>query len=1008
MRQLSILTRLLLVAANLVVLPVWAQSTDSGLRTTVTVADPARLLVRFSLHNDNKEEIRVLAWNSPFEQSFNADFFDVTFETRGVSHDVEYLSRHVKRGDAAANEYVALAAGDSVSVELDVSHGYDVNAAGFYNIRFNGVLRYYAAIDDFSELRVVTLQSNTVLARQASALPTLNQLQTPSFNSCDASQQAIIDTSLVAAEELAITAHEALTTTPVSDRPNAARYTNWFGSYLSSRYSSVTTNFAAIQSAIVNETMQFVCNSDRCDRGTYAFVYSNSPHEIYLCDSFWTAPVTGTDSQAGTIIHELSHFNIVAGTDDHQYGQSAARALASSNPNLAIDNADSHEYFAENTPALSMSGGSVSTPDVTVDSEGLTLGQPTSGTLTEGQWAYYEVTGASEIVLYHLTGDLDLYIGVGGPPTASLYVCRPFSSSTISESCNVDATGTTYIGVNAYTSGSFSLIANAADVGSDTWIGTLSVGQAVSGSVEAGEWDYFQVSGADSVLLYQLSADADLYIGDGGLPTESSFTCRPFWSGASNETCSIDSNTQVYIGVRGWRSAASYSLIATVSEPDSGNPELSLDVPVMGSLAEGEWAYYQVTGADLISLTGLTADLDLYIGDGQNPTTSSFQCRPYFGGTMNEFCTVSSDATTFIGVNGFAAGSFTLEARSAGNTTGQMILPGETVTGTLSVGEWDYYRITGASEILLDHLTGDLDLYIGIDGPPTASLYQCRPFSSGIASESCSVDTTGITYIGVNGYTGGSYTLSSVAAAGTGDVIIEALPPGVPVAGELSTGQWVYYLVSGVDTVTLSDLSGDLDLYIQSGGIPTETNFLCRPYLGGTNSETCTVSTRDVIIIGVNAFQSGSFSLVANLGLDSQPSEALIVELNQSDYVAGDPLVATMTLSADTLIDTYVGFVMPTGDVFTLSPTAGISAPNTLLAYHTNLQVNGQQTHTVLNVALPSGLQTGVYQFCAVVIEAGVSLEDGNWNALQCVPFTIGGGASKQDPKAAKDLWKRK
>ncbi len=48
----------------------------------------------------------------------------------------------------------------------------------------------------------------------------------------------------------------------------------------------------------------------------------------------------------------MSHFTVVASTDDWAYGQSAAASLASSNPSKAIDNADSHEYFGENTPSL--------------------------------------------------------------------------------------------------------------------------------------------------------------------------------------------------------------------------------------------------------------------------------------------------------------------------------------------------------------------------------------------------------------------------------------------------------------------------------------------------------------------------------------------------------------------------------------------------------------------------------------------------------------------------------
>jgi peptidyl-Lys metalloendopeptidase len=47
----------------------------------------------------------------------------------------------------------------------------------------------------------------------------------------------------------------------------------------------------------------------------------------------------------------MSHFNVVAGTDDWAYGQTAARNLASSDPAKALDNADNHEYFAENTPS---------------------------------------------------------------------------------------------------------------------------------------------------------------------------------------------------------------------------------------------------------------------------------------------------------------------------------------------------------------------------------------------------------------------------------------------------------------------------------------------------------------------------------------------------------------------------------------------------------------------------------------------------------------------------------
>ena len=48
------------------------------------------------------------------------------------------------------------------------------------------------------------------------------------------------------------------------------------------------------------------------------------PHKIYACRASWTAPMAGTDSKGGTLINEMSQFNVVASTDDWAYGQTAA------------------------------------------------------------------------------------------------------------------------------------------------------------------------------------------------------------------------------------------------------------------------------------------------------------------------------------------------------------------------------------------------------------------------------------------------------------------------------------------------------------------------------------------------------------------------------------------------------------------------------------------------------------------------------------------------------------
>jgi hypothetical protein len=141
---------------------------------------------------------------------------------------------------------------------------------------------------------------------------------------------------------------------PESNRPSATRYSTWFGTYGKQRYDTIISHFEKIWDAFANKGITFNCD---CSENYFAYVFPTKPYEIFLCKLFWNALLTGTDSRSGTIVHETSHFNVVAGTDDHVYGQQGCKDLAKSAPSKAIDNADSHEYFAENTPQLA--GGSV-------------------------------------------------------------------------------------------------------------------------------------------------------------------------------------------------------------------------------------------------------------------------------------------------------------------------------------------------------------------------------------------------------------------------------------------------------------------------------------------------------------------------------------------------------------------------------------------------------------------------------------------------------------------------
>jgi len=77
-----------------------------------------------------------------------------------------------------------------------------------------------------------------------------------------------------------------------------------------------------------------------------------------------------------------------------------------------------------------------------------------------------------------------------------------------------------------------------------------------------------------------------------------------------------------------------------------------------------------------------------------------------------------------------------------------------------------------------------------------------------------------------------------------------ALSPGQPIAGQITSsepqGVWRYYYVDiGLAdshlSVLLSNLTGDLDLYVRHGELPSLSDWNCRPHLGGNSAEQCTV-----------------------------------------------------------------------------------------------------------------------------------------------------------------------
>lgn len=305
--------------------------------------------VRFTMSNPTDQSVRVLKWQTPFF-GVDANLFSINVG----GEEVAYTGRLIKRGEPKARDYMTLRPGESRSIDLDLSAYYDFAKSGQYEVRYDEFLFDNAG---FAK-RVNTTPTVMWVDGDDQFLPQQAEMDpyfglgvkalgiNPSFTKCTTTQKSQVITALNSADAYAGNAKTyfgAHSATNIS-----ARYTTWFGAVNATRYTTGKNHFDAIQAAFATKPITVDCG---CKKTYYAYVYPTQPYKIYVCKAFWSAPNVGTDSRAGTLIHEMSHFNAVAGTDDHVYGQSGAKSLAISNPDNALDNADNHEYFSENTPA---------------------------------------------------------------------------------------------------------------------------------------------------------------------------------------------------------------------------------------------------------------------------------------------------------------------------------------------------------------------------------------------------------------------------------------------------------------------------------------------------------------------------------------------------------------------------------------------------------------------------------------------------------------------------------
>ena len=177
------------------------------------------------------------------------------------------------------------------------------------------------------------------------------------------------------------------------------------------------------------------------------------------------------------------------------------------------------------------------------------------------------------------TGDSDIYVRYGAPPTNATYDCRPWTGGVVAEECSFDnpQAGTWHVRVVAYSSSTnWTLVgeyggtgdpdpdppADAIELENDVTVTGISVGTGEEALY------FIDVPEGATDLTVELEGaaggDADLYVAHEQVPTNSLYDCRS-WTVGNNELCTFPTPEagQWFVRVHGYAAATGLSLTAS-------------------------------------------------------------------------------------------------------------------------------------------------------------------------------------------------------------------------------------------------------------------------------------------------------------------------------------------------------------------------------------------------------------------------------------------------------------
>ena len=296
----------------------------------------------FEFLNVAGDDYYLLKRNTPLE-GLLSPFIAVSHEGRRL----EYEGIFIHRGPPTKDEYILLKAGQKVSATVQINEAFALMNDDIYTVQYikplivlnnDEITEVYASKVAYIYLEGPVSLPSTQDAVQSEGSVTIESCTTASFTGGSASQRADI-----------LNAHKKLCSkfgVAKGKVSNTTFYKTWFGTYTTKRADKVKDVCQKCKDGITNKAVTYVINPSDCESNWNAYTYKGGT-KVYLCPAYNNYQVycksNGDPTKEGILAHEWTH--AFGYTDDNAYGAAANKKLAKDNPDKAVENADSYEYW---------------------------------------------------------------------------------------------------------------------------------------------------------------------------------------------------------------------------------------------------------------------------------------------------------------------------------------------------------------------------------------------------------------------------------------------------------------------------------------------------------------------------------------------------------------------------------------------------------------------------------------------------------------------------------------